>query len=209
MNILQNGIDSDNESHQSMDRIYTPENTEISSEMGIVAKHILLRKESFIGYHPENAFASLGPEAEAIIQSQSPWNVYAPYDRIMTYDKAFILLLGVDLCKATPIHYAEYVSGRIPFIRWYCDENHVIRPMRVGGCSDGFDSCSSVVSHLNQCKPGNSGWINIYPFKDFIHELVQIFRQNHEITRCSDPECPRCRDILKGGPFYSFKRYGE
>lgn len=203
--ILQNGLDLKSCAYQSSKFHYMMKKHDISPDMGIVAENILLRDDSVIGHHPENAFASSGPEAESIIHTQSPWNVYSPYDCIMTYDKVFILLLGVDLSKATPVHYAEYISGRKPFIRWYKDNMDVIRPMRVGGCSDGFNACYPYISHLDLNKDRKNKNIKIYPFREFIEELVQCIRQNPEITHCSNPECPRCRDILKGGPYYSFK----
>jgi len=205
INIFQNGLDRDNELLQSCNRIYSLQEPDISPEMGTVAKHIFLRKDSVTGYHPENAFTGLGPLAETVIRSQTPWNVYGPYDRIMAYDDALILLLGVDLSKATPVHYAEYLSGRNPFIRWFRDKVGVIHPMRVGACSDGFNACYPFVSHLDICKSGKKGIVKIFPFKDLIQELVKLFRHKPEITRCTNPQCPRCRDILKGGPYYSFK----
>ena len=205
INIIQNGLDMEERTPQSSHIIYTKKARSISSELGVVSKYVFLRKESVIGNHPENSFAASGPKAEEIIHTQSPWNVYSPYDQIMMDDKALILLFGVDLSKATPVHYAELLSGRKPFIRWYRDENGIIRPMRVGGCSNGFNACYPFISHLDLCKNRDNESIKIYPFREFIYELVNIIRHNPQITRCSDPECTRCRDILKGGPCYSFK----
>lgn len=177
---------------------------DISPQMGIVARRLAKRAESHIGFHPENAFAGIGPEAERIIKTQTPWNVYAPYDILMDVKKAKIVLIDVELNKATPVHYAEMQAGRNPFIRWYKDNNHEVRPMRVGGCSDGFENCRPYLKDLESlCHAGLSSW-RIYPFQAFINRLSNIIRDIPEITRCEKPTCPRCRDCIAGGPYFSF-----
>jgi len=205
LRIRQNG-DADQQdsikNSQCYERDMNPE--EISPLMGIVAQLLSKRAESHIGFHPENAFAGIGPEAESIIKSQTPWNVYAPYDILMEDTQAKIVLIDVDLSKATPIHYAEMKAGRNPFIRWYKDSNHNVRPMRVGGCSDGFEQCRPYLKDLESvCHIGLSTW-RIYPFQAFINRVSDLIRDIPEITRCDKPICLRCKDSIAGGPYFSF-----
>jgi aminoglycoside 3-N-acetyltransferase len=203
--IKQNGSESrDTHMNGAMNKRFNPENVTISYEMGIISKKIVERHNSVLGLHPENAFAGIGPEAAWIIQSQTPWNVYAPYDVLMNDKKAFLLLIGVNLAKATPVHYAEMEAGRNPFIRWYRDAGGKVRPMRVGGCSDGFGNCESCVKSIEkQVKIGTSEW-RIYPFRPFIKKLADCIQKKPGITFCHNQDCLRCRDGIKGGPYYAF-----
>jgi len=205
LKILQNGND-DQPEYMNNPQPYSgdmdPE--EISPLMGIVARRIAKRGTSHIGFHPENAFAGIGPAAEKIIKTQTPWNVYAPYDILMEDTQAKIVLIDVDLSKATPIHYAEMKAGRNPFIRWYKDSTNQVKPMRVGGCSDGFEQCRPYLNDLESvCQTGLSTW-RIYPFQAFINRMSDLIGDFPEITRCDKPMCPRCRDSIAGGPYFSF-----
>ncbi len=178
----------------------------ISPEMGVVAKKITERKLSYLGYHPENAFAGIGVKALKIIRAQTPWNLYAPYDLIMKQDNAKIVLIDVDLTKATPLHYAELKAGRNMFIRWYKDSRDVVRPMRVGGCSNGFEKCRPFVEKIEKrVRTGTALW-RIYPFQDFIETLTGAIKNHPDMTHCSDSSCQRCTDIICGGPSFSFQR---
>ena len=205
LDIRQNGDDIQPEntnSPQPFTGVIDPE--DISPEMGIIARRIAERDTSYIGFHPENAFAGFGPEAKRIIRAQTPWNVYAPYDILMDNKQAKIVLIDVDLSKATPVHYAEMKAGRNLFIRWYKDINHKVKPMRVGGCSDGFERCRPYLKDLESlCHTDSATW-RIYPFRPFIDRLTDIIRDKPEVTRCGKSECSRCRNMISGGPYFSF-----
>ncbi len=204
--IHQNGMDrlSAGEEEQPEKR-FKPEFRTVSKEMGIIPQKIFRRKDTFRGNHPENALAGIGPEASRILHVQTPWDVYAPYDMLYRMKNVRIVLIGVGLRKATPVHYAEMRAGRQPFIRWYRDAAGVIRPMRIGGCSDGFEKLGSCVNSIeNQVHAGPSVW-RIFPFRPFINRISEEIQKNPQITHCDKRECPRCCDSIKGGPFFHFQ----
>lgn len=205
--IIQNGKrDQKIPANQMKVLPYTKRTHLISSEMGVVAKKITERELSHLGNHPENAFAGIGANALKIIRGQTPWDVYAPYDVMMKLDNVKIVLIDVDLTKATPLHYAEMKAGRNMFIRWYKDSGDIVRPMRVGGCSYGFEKCHPFVEKIEKrVHTGTALW-RIYPFQDFIETLTRAIEKHPDITHCSENSCQRCTDIIRGGPFFSFQR---
>jgi aminoglycoside 3-N-acetyltransferase len=47
---------------------------------------------------------------------------------------------------------------------------------------------------------GSSQWV-IYPFKEFIDIATNAIEEDQAITHCSNTNCIRCNDAVKGGPF--------
>jgi aminoglycoside 3-N-acetyltransferase len=171
----------------------------ITKDMGSIPARVIRMKESIRGNHPICSFAAVGPKSREIIQCQKPLEVYAPYRKLYE-NGGYLLLMGTDLTKATPIHYAEQLAGRNLFRRWIKVGENNIEEAEVGSCSDGFNNFNIHVKGIeNMVKVGDSLW-RIYPFKEFIDSAVKAIINNPAITHCGNKECLRCDNMIMGGP---------
>lgn len=200
---LQNGVDLREPTtfdYHSV-RPYTGCDEMITPDMGSIPAGVLRRPDRIRGNHPICSFTAVGPEAQRIIADQAPLRVYAPYEKIVADDEAYLLLMGVDLTKATPIHYGESLAGRRLFRRWAKVSAHEYVETENGGCSDGFNNLAPWISSIERrTTVGDSRW-RVYPFKPFVYAVSEAIRRNPAITHCENPFCSRCNDAVKGGPF--------
>ncbi len=199
----RNGIDYDNAFDPKCDKnmIFHPDSPNITVEnMGILPKCILSEPASKRGYHPINSFSAIGRLAERLVATQTPLEVYAPFKQLIDAD-GYVLLIGVDLDRATIIHYAEQLSGRKLFIRWANDQNGNIIPIPGGGCSQGFIHFNTVLKEHKETFVGNSLW-KCYKAKDLVNSCKQAIIENPHITHCGNLECKSCNDAVLGGPIF-------
>jgi aminoglycoside N3'-acetyltransferase len=185
---------------------YIPEDNRISGDMGAIPARILERPDRIRGNHPLNSFAGLGPRAAGLIAAQAPLNVYGPLKQMYLSPPAFLVLAGVNLTKATAIHFAEERSGRRLFRRWALLSGAADIEVEEGSCSEGFENLAPAVSGLEKrVQVGASLW-RIYPFQEFVDAIVSAILQDPPITHCPDKDCARCNDAVRGGPLFSDDR---
>lgn len=181
------------------ERIYTPDASEIDTDMGAIAAAVMAHPNRWRGDHPLCSFTAVGPLAKSLTCTQTAENVYAPLGRL-TDMNGYILLIGVDLTSMTFLHYTEQEAGRTLFRRWA--NNRQGEPMMVtaGGCSGGFGQFKSVLQGIRQPhQTGRSLW-QCYPAKETLQKAVDAIRKNPMITHCDNPSCGRCNDAVAGGP---------
>ena len=180
---------------------YEPRNpAHIDRSMGILPVTLLNRPETIRGDHPLNAFAAAGPHASRLMAGQAPMDPYAPYRLLDEMENAWIVLMGVGLNRATPIHFGEVLAGRGLFHRWagYAD-GRVVETL-VGSCSEGFPRFDPHVRDIEtRVVVGESTW-RIFRFHEFVHRIAEVVTTNPNITHCEDPACERCNDMVAGGP---------
>jgi len=179
--------------------VYTPESNLFSQEdMGAFPAMVLAKPDRQRGGNMLNSFAAAGPLAKELVEDQTNADVYAPLRRLYELD-GYVLLMGVDLCSATAIHYAEEKAGRMPFVRWARGETGTV-PVRAGGCSEGFENLAPMLKpYETRVTVANSLW-RCYRVRDLVDTCVAAFLQDPQITHCDDPDCSRCNDAAKGGP---------
>ena len=198
--ILQNSYAPEDISDFKSAAGYDKTSTMISSEMGAIPAWLLKMPARIRGEHPLNSFTAIGPLASEIISAQSPLNVYGPLKVIYSRPNAYLVLAGVDLTSATPIHFAEERAGRRLFRRWAKNSDGSAQEVEVGSCSDGFNNLDSFLKNIEEnMQFGQSCW-KIYPFCTFIDTVTDAILQNPPITHCANPDCERCNDAIKGGP---------
>jgi aminoglycoside 3-N-acetyltransferase len=181
---------------------FDPQNNEISKSMGAIPAAILGTPRRARGEHPLNSFTTAGPLSEEIISKQAPLDVYGPYKMLYRLPRSYVLLIGVDLTTATPIHYAEERAGRRLFRRWGKYMGRTVE-CQVGSCSAGFNHLLPMVKPVEQLyKVGKSLW-RLYPFREFIDLIASAIQSNPTITRCQEPGCGNCADAARGGPLLS------
>lgn len=182
--------------------VYSPAVSQLTvEEMGAFPKLLLAHPDRIRGNNALNSFAAVGPLASELIAGQSNEDVYAPLQALYKLD-GYVLLMGTDLCSATAIHYAEQLAGRAPFIRWAKGENGMTVPVRAGGCSDGFEKLSELLTaYEKQVSIGSSLW-RCYRVRDIVDVCTDAFQNDPYVAHCDDPDCCRCNDAAKGGPKY-------
>lgn len=172
----------------------------IAPDMGAIPNYIINRQESVRSNNPVNSFAGIGSKACEIVLTQTYKKVYEPYNYIYQNEEAYLVLAGVDLTKATPIHFAEEKAGRTLFRLWAKDKNNDSVELNVGSCSEGFNNFETIVQKIEkEAFFGQSKW-RIYPFSTFIDLIAKAIKDNNNITRCKDASCIRCNDVAAGGP---------
>ena len=199
----RNGFDYEASLENADDgRIYRTSTVEIDRSMGVIARAVVERPGRSRGAHPLNSFAAVGSEAETLVGTQAPLDVYAPLT--MLADRGgFVLLIGVGLTSMTLLHLAEARAGREPFRRWATALNGEVIEVQAGSCSDGFGAFKSVLASLErETSVGASRW-RVYPARETLAAAVGAIRENPQMTHCGDPGCARCRDAIAGGPFVS------
>lgn len=183
-------------------RIFTTESNDISREdMGTIPYTLLNMPSRKRGYNPLNSFAAIGDWAEDLVRNQSADRVYAPFEELCQRD-GYVVLMGVNLDRATIIHYAEQVAGRKLFIRWAKNLQGETFPVSVGSCSGGFESFSDLLKPIEKTiTVGNSHW-RCFPAKEMVDICSNAIKAKPDITRCSVPDCERCNDTIAGGPVW-------
>jgi aminoglycoside 3-N-acetyltransferase len=178
---------------------FDPRANLVSPDMGSIPARILHTPGRVRGQHPLNSLTALGPLAESIIAEQAPLQPYGPYRWLYDYPRAWLVLIGVGLTRATPIHFAEQMAGRRLFHRWGLAGGQAVE-CETGSCSEGFGNFDPCLRAIEQrIHVGPSLW-RIDPFRDFVDRASRAIQANPAITHCDDPRCTRCNDMLLGGP---------
>ncbi|MFO7586359.1 MAG: AAC(3) family N-acetyltransferase, partial [Anaerolineales bacterium] len=177
-----------------------PESAMIARSMGAIPARLLGIEGRVRGEHSLNSFTALGPLADELIAAQGPLNVYGPYKMAYRHPAAFVVLAGVDLTSATPVHFAEERAGRRLFRRWARHVKYGIQEIEVGSCSDGFNNLAESLTDIEtRVRAGQSDW-RIYSLRKFVDTLAAVIADSPSITHCANPDCTRCRDFVRGGP---------
>jgi len=183
-------------------RVYTTESTEITrGELGIVPDTVVKRTGRVRSRSPLNSFAALGPAAVDLMDGQTALDVFAPLRRLCELD-GYVLLMGVNLDRATILHYAEAEAGRAPFVKWALNAQGETEICHVGSCSGGFNRFDALLAGIERrVTVGESVW-RCFPARDMVAICAAEMKQNPEITRCDTPGCARCADAIAGGPVW-------
>jgi len=178
---------------------YTPDSDEIDSDMGAIPEAVVRRPDRIRGAHPLCSFTAVGPEALALIERQSPHDVFAPLKALADRD-GLVLLAGVGLTTMTLLHLAETEAGRRPFRRWARLESGEVIEAESGGCGAGFDALEPVLVPIaHERTVGGSRW-RAFPAREALEIAALRIAETPRITHCSNPDCLLCADAIAGGP---------
>jgi lincosamide nucleotidyltransferase A/C/D/E len=197
--LAQNAYDGEDDFSPGMP--YDPEIAMIARDMGAIPAHVLQIEGRARGNHPLNSFAALGPLADELIRAQGPLDVYGPYKAAYAGSvPAYVVLAGVDLTSATPVHFAEERAGRRLFRRWARHGKFGLQEVEVGSCSNGFNNLDGALAGIEtRVQAGQSEW-RVFPLREFVDTLAAVIAGNPSVTHCPDANCLRCHDSVAGGP---------
>jgi aminoglycoside 3-N-acetyltransferase len=183
----------------STPKIFTVESNDIHDSMGLLPKTLLNMPSRKRGYHPLCSFTAAGKYADELIRNQSPMSVYMPFQKLCEL-QGYVLLMGVNLTRATIIHYAEQRAGRNPFLRWALDMDGNAAYQQMGGCSSNFDLFGPMLAPIEKnITVGQSLW-RCFPANEMADICARAIKENPNITHCGNPNCDRCNDAVQGGP---------
>ena len=193
---LDKSYDVDKQSEH--DLIFKAAENELSlRDMGAFPAAILQRAGRKRGNHPLNSFTAIGPDADDIISTQTPDNVYGPLKKIAALGGG-VLLIGVGYTSMTLLHLAEFNAGRNLFRRWAKNETGKVIPCDTGGCSNGFDRFEQVLSPTD-VYVGKSRW-RLLDASETLKLATDALKRSPAFARCADNTCIRCHDGILGGP---------
>jgi aminoglycoside 3-N-acetyltransferase len=109
-----------------------------------------------------------------------------------TVAEGWVLLLGVNLCVNTSIHYAELLAGRKQFMRWALTPEGVVACPGFHGCSDGFDALKPHLNLATRRVQVGSALVQALPLADLIQTACQHIAVDPYALLCSRPDCERC-----------------
>jgi len=175
----------------------TVENELSRRDMGAFPAAMLQRTGRKRGNHPLNSFTAIGPDAEDIISTQTPVDVYGPREKILALGGG-VLLIGVGYTSMTLLHLAERNAGRNLFRRWAKNETGKIIPCNTGGCSNGFGRFEQVLSPT-EIYVGKSRW-RFLDASETLTLATDALKRSPAFARCTDKTCMRCHDGVLGGP---------
>ncbi|MEM7032320.1 MAG: AAC(3) family N-acetyltransferase [Chloroflexota bacterium] len=179
--------------------VYDAKIAPVDKDMGAIPAAVVANPAHIRGQHPLFPFAALGPLAEKLIVMQTAVNVFAPLKQLAE-DDGFVVLMGVDLTRATILHLAEELAGRTLFRRWVSNADGEPMAVAVGGCSEGFENLAPALHSIEQiCYVGKSKW-RLYSARQLLDQVIPIIQAEPRLTHCVDSACDRCNDALLGGP---------
>ena len=182
------------------ERIFDPDTcAEIDENMGAISAEVVTCEGRRRGNHPICSFAAVGPLAGPLVAGQEGDNAFALFEALAQLGGS-VVLVGVTLRKMTMIHLAEKRAGRVLFRGWAKGQDGQPVAVEGGACSAGFPKLASVLSPLlREAEVGESPW-RVYPAADTLRVITQAIRDDPRITHCGKDPCPRCDDLIAGGP---------
>jgi len=181
-------------------KVFTVDSNDITTEdMGILPYTLVNMANRKRGNNPLNSMSAIGDYANELVNDQSAIDVWAPFRKLCDLN-GYVLLIGVHLHRATIIHYAEQMAGRVPFVRWANNQDGIPSICNTGGCSHGFENFTRLLTPIEKSiTVGNSLW-RCFPAKEMVDICVKTIQDDPNITRCQNPNCGRCNDAILGGP---------
>ena len=176
----------------------------IDDGMGAVAREVLAMPIRHRGLHPLCSFTAVGPLAGTLTASQSPDDVLAPLEALVSLGGA-VVLAGVGLTSMTLLHLAEQRAGRAMFVRAARVAGVGIVGVRTGGCSTGFENLRPALDPFETTATvGSSPW-RMFDARAAVDAATYAIRRDRRVTRCHNEICERCDDAIAGGPIAPLK----
>jgi aminoglycoside 3-N-acetyltransferase len=163
--------------------------------MGTLAETLRKHPKAKRSSHPIHSFAGIG--ANAIINSQTIFNPYAPI-RALAESDGWVLLLGVDHTVNTSIHYAEKIAGRMQFIRWALLPDRVVECPDFPGDSEGFNVITPFVEKYTRRVNIGDALVQAVHLNSLLRAVVDQLHENPLALLCKRKDCERCNAVRWG-----------
>lgn len=166
--------------------VYDPARTEVSTWLGAFSTHVAARPDRIRCRYASGEFAAAGPLASRLIGAETDADVFGPL-RALVEENGAVVLMGVGLTRMTLLHLAEVEAGRRPFIRWARGRDGRVVRVRVGECSEGFESLAPALAAVERhFTVGGSHW-RVFPAREALELAAKAIQTNPSITQCPNP----------------------
>lgn len=162
--------------------------------MGSISEALRQHPQAYRSIHPIQSFT--GINAAAILNSQTVTNPLAPIGKLLEM-AGWVLLLGVDQCVNTSIHYGEKLAGRKQFIRWALTPDGVVECPGFPGCSDGFNAITAHLAGVLRLAQAGQALIQAVPLIDLVEIAVHQIGIDPLAFLCDHSFCERCMAVRK------------
>lgn len=194
----RNGLDAEALAHSEWPGVPFSPDMPVSREIGAVPEALRRRPGSARGSHPTQSFAAIGGGAADLVAAQTVDEPLAPIERLIDAG-GWVLMLGTDFISCTAVHVAERRAGRRYFIRWSADAAGRVFPVRVSGCSRGFNCFEPLMAGIAREARIGAARVRAFPGKELLRIAGEAIRRDPHVTMCAN-RCSRCRDAARGGP---------
>jgi aminoglycoside 3-N-acetyltransferase len=172
--------------------VFDPDRTLPVGAMGAVPRALFGWPGRQRSGHPLASWLAVGEQAQALTADQPYDDPFAPLRRLADA-RGEVLLIGVGLRACTALHLAEQRAGRRTFTRWVVLGDGRTAPVRVGGCSDGFDALWPALRDLFRIARVGQADLAAAPLVALVERAAAVFSDQPELGMC-DARCIRCRD---------------
>jgi aminoglycoside 3-N-acetyltransferase len=154
---------------------YDPARTEVSSWPGAFSAQVAARPDRIRCRYASGEFSAVGPIASRLIGAETDADVFGPL-RALVEEQGAVVLMGIDLTRMTLLHLAEVEAGRRPFIRWARGRDGRVVRVRVGECSEGFESLAPTLAPVERVRR-----VGVHPAEDKEYRQTYLARVRGEV----------------------------
>ncbi|ADV68042.1 AAC(3) family N-acetyltransferase [Deinococcus maricopensis] len=164
----------------------------VSSDIGAVPQALVDTPEAERSFHPALSYVAVGPDARAILNTQSLESPYAPIGALYDLD-GVALLLGVDHSSNTSVHYGEHWAG-MPLLTKYVPHGGRVVATAFPNCSADFEHVAPFVQ-ARESRAGNAR-LRAYRVRDLVDAARTLIERDPEVLLCTYPGC-RCQEVRR------------
>ena len=160
--------------------------------MGCIPEALRLHPQAQRSMHPIQSFS--GVNAADILESQTLAAPLAPIGKLLEME-GWVILLGVDQCVNTSIHYAENLAKRKQFIRWALTPEGAVECPGFPGCSDGFEGITPYLEGALRRAQAGQAHIQAMPLADLVAAVTGLIAAEPLALLCDRSYCERCEAV--------------
>lgn len=160
--------------------------------MGLLSEMLRGHPQSYRSLHPVLSFS--GVHARRFLEAQTYAKPLAPIE-IMTDERGWVLLLGVNHTVNTSIHYAEWLAGRKQFVRWALTHHGVRECPGFPGCSQGFQAIAARLEDVSRKVQVGTAMVEAVPLRQLIQVAQSWIIEEPTALLCSRAYCECCSAV--------------
>ncbi len=167
-------------------------NMPVDDEIGILAEMLRRHPAAKRSLHPILSFA--GVNADFALDRQTIYDPFAPVGALAEKN-GWVLLIGVDHCVNTSIHYAEKLAGRRQFVRWALTPKRVVECPNFPGDSAGFQAIAEELKNDTDFVTIGDVRAEAVSLNRLIDKVKQMIREDPLALLCQRKDCARCNAV--------------
>nr|MBN1228555.1 AAC(3) family N-acetyltransferase [Anaerolineae bacterium] len=171
--------------------IYRP-SLPVHPDIGLIAEAFRNDPKTLRSIHPVLSFIAQGPNARAVLSSQTRENPLGPVAWLEMHD-GLLLLMGVDQRHNYALHLAEQRAGRKTFTRWALTIDDIEELPNMPGCRDGFNAIWRELTPITRVAQIGMARCEVIPIKPLLEYAEQRIREEPDFLLCDQPGCLSCR----------------